>query len=512
MTKPYQPLHQPIGVTLQDVADELDERLWNYSRGGEDTAVFGGFRIFAEGEPLCPGLLYVLTGQDSSFPADSLPYVSCAEQPGNAAHLCVAGRSAREVLDMLSQVFLRFRDLEADLNWLLGNGGSLEDLCKLAASFFQNPVYIHDSMFAVLAQSCHVPGMLELEYDPARGHSFIPPWLIEDFRFSAAYAGTLRQESPAVWGVDQYPHHMRSLYVNLRDGDYYRGRLLINELRSPLRPGDFRVAQAVAAYALRLLRRAEREAGPDPRSCEDMLRTLLSEGTAGPLEQRVLLASLGWKQDDAFLVVLLQDQDGGTAACADSGLRSMLSGTLPGVRPVFFEGRLCVIAGLRAAKTDTAGLRARLVPFVRDYLLYAGASGEAEGLRALPAAVEQARFALEQAFASGGQRWYVPFSDCALSYLLAHIQTPFPLRMQLSPALELLRRYDRQHASQYYETLRCYLTHERSIPRTAAALIIHRTTLLYRLDKIAALTRLDLDDDSTRLYLLLSFQLSEQLS
>ncbi len=511
MTEPYQPLHKPIGVTLRDVADEMDERLWDYSLRGGDAAVFRGFRIFAEDEPPQPGLLYVLTGSGSSFPLDRLPYISCEEQPGDAAHLCVAGRETREVLDMLSQVFQRFRDLEADLNWLLGTGGSLEDLCKAASSFFRNPVYIHDSMFAVLAQSCRVAGMLELERDLSRGRSFVPAWLIEDFRFSACYAETLHQEKAAVWGVDQYPHHMRSLYVNLRDGDCYRGRLIVNELRSPLRPGDFRVAEAVAEYALRLLRRVEREAGPDPKSCEDVLRTLLSEGSAGPLEQRVLLTTLGWEEDDAFLAVLLKDQDGGVAACGDGALRSVLPAALPGVYPVFFERRLCVLADLRAARTDDAGLRARLAPFVRDFLLYAGASAEVEGLRALPAAVEQAGFALERAFASGGLRWYVSFSDCALSYLLSHIQTPFPLAMQLSPVLARLRRHDRLHGSQYYETLRCYLTHERSVPRTAEALIIHRTTLLYRLEKIAALTRLDLDDDSVRLYLLLSFRLSEEL-
>ena len=70
--------------------------------------------------------------------------------------------------------------------------------------------------------------------------------------------------------------------------------------------------------------------------------------------------------------------------------------------------------------------------------------------------------------------------------------------------------HDRTQGTQYYETLRAYLLCERSIPATAAALIIHRTTLTYRLGKIQELTRLNLDSADLRLYLMLSFQLLEQ--
>ena len=45
---------------------------------------------------------------------------------------------------------------------------------------------------------------------------------------------------------------------------------------------------------------------------------------------------------------------------------------------------------------------------------------------------------------------------------------------------------------------------ERDVPRTSEMLIIHRSTLLYRLKKINALVNLNLDDPNQRVYLLLS--------
>ena len=90
------------------------------------------------------------------------------------------------------------------------------------------------------------------------------------------------------------------------------------------------------------------------------------------------------------------------------------------------------------------------------------------------------------------------------------METPTPLSQYLAPVPRFLRQYDLEHGSQYYATLRAFLQNERSIPKTAAALIIHRTTLLYRLEKIISLTKIDLDDEAARLYLQLSFHLSEE--
>ena len=64
--------------------------------------------------------------------------------------------------------------------------------------------------------------------------------------------------------------------------------------------------------------------------------------------------------------------------------------------------------------------------------------------------------------------------------------------------------YDREKGTPYFETLREYLLQERDIPRTSEALIIHRTTLLYRLKKIQSLIQVNLEDPWQRLQLMLS--------
>ncbi|MFJ8852428.1 PucR family transcriptional regulator [Streptomyces sp. NPDC102437] len=60
-------------------------------------------------------------------------------------------------------------------------------------------------------------------------------------------------------------------------------------------------------------------------------------------------------------------------------------------------------------------------------------------------------------------------------------------------------------------TLRCFLEHAGSIPRTADTLGIHRTSLYYRLRQIQEITGLDLDDGAHLLTLHLGLRIEELL-
>lgn len=59
------------------------------------------------------------------------------------------------------------------------------------------------------------------------------------------------------------------------------------------------------------------------------------------------------------------------------------------------------------------------------------------------------------------------------------------------------------------ETLRCFLDNGGSVPRTAAALHLHRTSLYYRLGQIRDITGVDLDDGRARLLLHLALRLED---
>jgi len=76
-------------------------------------------------------------------------------------------------------------------------------------------------------------------------------------------------------------------------------------------------------------------------------------------------------------------------------------------------------------------------------------------------------------------------------------------------ALERLLEHDREKGSFYYRMLFIYLSLERRPTDTAAALNMHRTRLLYHLDKIQEIIGLSLNDANIRLNFILAYRAME---
>jgi purine catabolism regulator len=105
-----------------------------------------------------------------------------------------------------------------------------------------------------------------------------------------------------------------------------------------------------------------------------------------------------------------------------------------------------------------------------------------------------------------GRRLYGPgrltrFDDLGVYRLLFAAQDLPELRTFHDEALGPLIEYDRENGAELIRTLEAFFA-ARCGPKEAAALLgVHRNTVLYRLDRIRELTRLDLDDADVRLRL-----------
>lgn len=79
----------------------------------------------------------------------------------------------------------------------------------------------------------------------------------------------------------------------------------------------------------------------------------------------------------------------------------------------------------------------------------------------------------------------------------------------LFPKILALKSYDIQHHSEYCKTLETYLDTHLNAVQASQRLFIHRSTFLYRLDRIRELINIDFDDSRQLFYLMLSFRLLE---
>lgn len=73
-----------------------------------------------------------------------------------------------------------------------------------------------------------------------------------------------------------------------------------------------------------------------------------------------------------------------------------------------------------------------------------------------------------------------------------------------------LKEQDEKNHTEYMQTLKVYLEQHLSATQAVRELFIHRSTFLYRLEKIKEILQSDLEDAEEIFYLELSFRLLEQ--
>jgi len=496
--------------TLEMLAEELNREGFTcrVERGAGERG-FRGARRFSPGAAPAADVILVVGPEDAAgFRGSAHACVSTVPVNSRGGCILCLNRQSGEVLDALLGIFDRCHDMEAELDDLVYRSADPRLLCELGARLMDNPICIHDDWFVMIARSSELPKVMPPDYVMSSSKEFIPRVIVEDFKNDGEYLETYAHRTAQLWGAPQ--EGPRCIYANLWEGNVYRGRLLVVEYGRPFRRLDFAFAELLAQRALMILNRERLAADRSYRSMDDIVLDLLNDRHPDPREESRMLNMLGWSREDPMLCVRLEPQQQAESAVLDHALHSDLFQEFPQGYILLSGRQQCVLLNLAREETTLAMLRHRLAPLCRDYCLYAGISSPVAGLRELHIAFLQARVALEKVFRIHGERWIMTFADCAVEYVLGRTQDAMQPRHLVAPELLWLIDHDRANGTQYYETLRAYLLNERDIPRTSQALIIHRTTLLYRLRKLRDVVPIDMEDPVKRLYLLMSLWILDQ--
>ena len=459
------------------------------------------------GQSLHRDIIYIITAADlPEFPVEEYAWISADRIGCGGNHICCPGTSAGALLELLLDLFLELQDIENRILGLLYDSGKLTDLCELGEELLGNPICIHDGWFMILARSRGTEIFM-----PQRSEAWepFPQQFLDEFRLDAEYQKTYQKQGVQLWESLLHQRLLHTLYVNLNEKETFRGRFLVTDTFRPFREKDRMIALLLAQQALQMMKESRAASPSGNRSTDHILLDIL-DGTYVPApEFSSLLRVLQWEKTHRFLCIRLQRQDEADNSPGDHMLHRELFGVFPGSYILYTGTQQCIILNLTRTPVHSAQIRHLLAPLCRDYYQYGGISSPVEGIRELPIAYHQAQEALSRAFRMRSDRWIVRFQECAMEYVLTHLQTPMQLRHLAAPQLLELMEYDRQKGSQLFDTLRAYLDNELDIPRTARRLIIHRTTLTYRLRKIAAILDLNLEDPEIRLYLRLSLRMLE---
>jgi hypothetical protein len=258
-----------------------------------------------------------------------------------------------------------------------------------------------------------------------------------------------------------------------------------------------------------------------------VIKRILSGENAEDAFLKERLGKFNWLEDHTYRCMKVS-VDSGVAgnfpqAIIHDGIREIVPGACvfehEGAAAVFINlsdpgesapaAAMAIFDGFSGEKTDR--FSAALGTFLIDHGLKAGSSDQFLGcnFKDLKFYYQQAEIALDQGIRNAPLAHLYYFSVFVKHYILETSSKDLPAPMLCSPGLIKLRDYDLKHKTELLRTASKYLQNQLSHTRTSIELQIHRSTLMYRLDRIRDIGGLNIEDSENQWYLLFSLKLLE---
>jgi hypothetical protein len=416
-----------------------------------------------------------------------------------------AGARPFDLHNQVQRVFERYDLWSDELRRLLNTGSNVQGMIDVGTRAMGNPLILQDSNFSVIAVSREYAGSPKLE--PILDRDNIPYMMMSERGAGAVDQG-------GVVPLQIVGRH--ALYTNIFQQGRFQYRLLVLEMDGELHASAAALLEFLSGYIQLAIGFVVDEAG-EAAALPFLMKGVLSGEVRdeGFIEQR--LTESGWLPTHEILCAQIR------AELPDYRNRTMrfMSDRLAAIFPescifeyensiaAFFNLSLSGDAGA-GEKGDGAGVVKALTGFLQDNNMKAGLSNTFRGYGLLKEHYTQAGVAGRLGPRLKPYQWLHRFGDVKELYILERCTEELPARMICDPGLLKLRAYDEERGQELYHTLYVYLKNNMRAVSAAKELFIHRSTFLYRLDRIREITGMRFDSDADQWYLLLSYKLLEK--
>ena len=410
--------------------------------------------------------------------------------------------SLEELFNQIQDIFDRYDRWDDQLKENLRKENSLAAMLDCSFFIFENPLLVQSEDFSLVAHSSVIDENSSLRHliDPASG-------------FENSSAEKLDPEYREMRGrtqpfiIPSYYSGSRQLCVNLFEHGAFAYRVIVAEELSPLSADQAALLVHLSEYLQAILQRIEAEASGNGHSLEKTLKDIILEKLTDYTAIDNRLSEYGWFSSHHYCCLSLAKTAENTEGLSGKYLCRYLESIIKGSCAFPFQENLLIFVNLSRYDGTADQLLTVLTPFLRDNLLKTGASSTIQGTIDLRYSYLQARIAQEIGTKYENYRWVHRFEGISVTYLCDCCVRDMPDHMVISQKLLTLHHYDEKHHSDYCQTLRTYLESEKNAVQSARKLFIHRSTFLYRLERIQEIVPIDFNNEDELFYLLLSFRI-----
>ena len=336
-------------LNLQMVADEMQSEIPDcVFIPGEDETCLRGVCFYRKGIHLEKQYVYIIREQD--IKGETVPKTHCSliilgKIPGkwlSSRHTLLGLPVETDLLDLMNlcqEIFRKHLSWAEKLQDIFVREGSVDELCKASVDYFQNPLFVHDSQMTVISCPIWRSKMIPWEQDERTGCMIMPLEELNELKTDREYLETLTTRNAQIFSAELRGY--RDIYVNIWNTyGGYEGRLVICEIDSDLKKGQFAAAEYLAELIRLTLARRGKMDNTYSRALERMIIAMLQGKEVSDSEIVNRIGQCGWKQEDEYICIRMnaEEQEGnpGSAASVCNYVEARVAGT----KAVFMEDHI----------------------------------------------------------------------------------------------------------------------------------------------------------------------------
>lgn len=409
------------------------------------------------------------------------------------------------VLNYIRKTFAVYEKWFEEMRKIYDAHGTVKELLKCSLSVFQAPLLVIGADFSIHSIASIMP--LSEEYQ-IFGAGKDQMDVMNAFTQDKIFAEGSKSERP-FW-IPEYLMGNRAVCVNLWRENRISYRLVVVEYHNRLGREHEHLLQILAPFVSRLLYDNAERGRHEEENLPRVFRQILMDRSLDYMEASQKLAAFGWLKHHEYLCLVYKVTYLDQKRYSVNAICNHMEENFPGCCSFAYKEDVVTYFNLSLVNKDAEEIENELKMFIRDSFLKAGYSRVMQGHMNLRRQYVQACLALDVGGRKRPHFWIHHFNQIALPYILEQITKKLPGDMICHEKLLFLKQMDEENGTEYMKTLKTYLDLHQNAVQSAKELYIHRSTFLYRLDKIKSILESDLEDPEELLYLELSFRLLEQ--
>ncbi len=480
-----------------------------------------GALLYRKGCVMNSGWVYIADSReilpaDMQIPLNSLLIFAGPEEALRLPDGCAcAGVNAEpaQVQNALTDIFHQYGIWEQKLIGCLLDAGSIGELMNASMHFFRNPLTLFSRNMSIVAQAFSES---ETEHSAVaagrEGDESDSGWLgFRSIDAQMELLTALMQDEPfrlkqSEHGCYEGPDYLigyptRMLNITDQNEDDYI--LSLAQISAPLTEADDDRMVLLGEYLQRALVKIPSEEHGSAVT-HQLFQQILTDRKLDYLVASRHLTDLGWMPEHMYLCVVFELIDPDPKSMPVKTICGFLERQFRWCSSFPYQDKIVTYFNLGANARNLEAIEHDLKPFIRDMYLKAGYSRAVQGHMNLRRMYLQAKRALSIGVEQNPYRWIHHFDDVALGYMAEQLTRELPAEMVCHAGVLRLKSYDAEHGTDYVRTLSVWFENAQNAVHAAQALFIHRSTFLYRMDKIRQIMENALEDPNENIYIALS--------